>query len=243
MTRRVFLSDVHLEEPGTQSFLTLRRCLLAEAQWADEIFILGDLCETWIGDDDDAPLVSALADVLGAAAATVRLGFVAGNRDFLLGDDFARRTGMELVSDPMRLSDGVCIGHGDTLCTDDEPYQAMRTVVRSAQWRKDTLAKSLDERRAMGATLRAQSKEANANKTDNIMDTNAAAVDTLMKAHDAHTLIHGHTHRPGVHECAMGKRWVLGAWERCGWLVRQDADAIQLECFSLKSAYPGSGPL
>jgi len=198
MTLRLYVSDVHLEPGDTPedhrrllAFCNLLRA--AQAAKVDEIYVLGDLCEMWIGDDDD--------------------------------------TGLTLLADPCRLADGTLLAHGDSLCTDDNDYQQMRSLLRSSEWQADILSKSLDERRAFGAALRAQSVAANANKASNIMDVNAQAVIALVDQNDTALLIHGHTHRPGNHQVSADcQRFVLGAWERCGWWALQRDHVVALRC-------------
>ncbi len=237
MTRRVFISDLHLESVQDLRFLRFRECVEAESQWADEIFVLGDLFEMWIGDDDDDELASKACDALKEASANTLVYVMHGNRDFLAGDGFAERTGAQLIDDPYVTDDNVLLAHGDALCTDDQEYQRLRTLLRSTAWQAETLAKSLQERRAFGEEMREASRATNANKADNIMDVNAAAVSQLLSDTSATVMIHGHTHRPGVHRSATATRYVLGAWERCGWLVRQHAAEFALECFGLGYPY------
>ena len=236
MTLRLYVSDVHLEPGDTPedqrrllAFCNLLRA--AQAAEVNEIYVLGDLCEMWIGDDDDSALVSKLAALFQELTPTVALHFLPGNRDFLLGQAFADRTGLTLLADPCRLADGTLLAHGDSLCTDDNDYQQMRSLLRSSDWQADILSKSLDERRAFGAALRAQSVAANANKASNIMDVNAQAVIALVDQHDTALLIHGHTHRPGNHQVSADcERFVLGAWERCGWWALQRDHVVALRC-------------
>ncbi|MEM7200235.1 MAG: UDP-2,3-diacylglucosamine diphosphatase [Planctomycetota bacterium] len=222
--QRWFASDVHLDDGAehelrTAAFLGwLRRA----ARSADEIYLLGDLFEMWIGDDDDAPLARRARAALSEASATARISFLVGNRDFLVGDTFARGTGIELLGDVARLEDGTLVCHGDTLCTDDAAYQQLRTVLHSPEWRRETLAKPIAERRAMGDALRAASREANAFKADNIMDVNAATVSTTCATHAVRVLVHGHTHRPGIERSSDWDRYTLGAWERCGWWLESE---------------------
>ena len=236
MTLRLYVSDVHLlpgDTPEDARRLRAFTNLLRAAPDAeiDEIYVLGDLCEMWIGDDDDSPLVSTLTTLFQDLKARVALHFLPGNRDFLLGQAFADRSGLEILSDPYLLTDGTLLSHGDSLCTDDTDYQQLRTLLRSSDWQADILSKSLEERRAFGASLRAQSKAANANKASNIMDVNVQAVHELIVEYNAPLLIHGHTHRPGIHPATpAGQRLVLGAWERCGWWALQRDDQIELRC-------------
>ena len=235
--RRVFLSDLHLETPDDDRFARFAECLRRESRWSDEIYVLGDLFEAWIGDDDDSDLAVAACATLLEAAAHARVMFLPGNRDFLCGDGFAERAGVVLINDPHETGDGVLLTHGDALCTADSGYIAFRDTVRSAAWRRDMLAKPLQERQRIGAEMRAASVSANANKADNILDVTSAAVTGLLNSRPARALVHGHTHRPAVHRSAATKRYVLGAWERCGWLLRQSDDRFDLECFPLALPY------
>ena len=227
MSKRLYVSDLHLESAESPQFRGLDWLLANHRE--HELYLLGDIVELWIGDDDDAPLAQALRRLLRARRSAVYL--MHGNRDFLFGEPFCSETGATLLADPHRLDDGTLLSHGDGLCTDDTAYQQFRAMVRSTAWQQDILARSIEERRAFGQALRQQSRQTNANKAANIMDVNAAAVADLMQQHQARRLVHGHTHRPGVH--ADEHRYVLGAWERCGWYIEQDGDALALRCFSL----------
>ena len=231
---RLFLSDLHLEDPRGRHFETFARLLESQGPGLDEIYLLGDLCEVWIGDDDDGPLARALIEVLAAVSARTRVFVMPGNRDFLFGSGFERATGTRLIPDPYPLGNGVLLSHGDAFCVDDQAYQQLRSLLRSPDWQRDILHRPLEERRALAAAMRAQSAATNANKAENIMDVSASEIAAVMSANQAHVLIHGHTHRPGVHRHPWGRRYVLGAWERCGWAVREDADGnLRLKCFPL----------
>jgi UDP-2,3-diacylglucosamine hydrolase len=232
--KRLFASDLHLEDPQGRLFRGFER-LLAESD-ADEIYLLGDLCEVWIGDDDDGPLARRFVSALAAAARHADVHVMPGNRDFLFGERFAAEAGVKLLEDPVRLDDGLLLAHGDAFCVDDEEYQAARLVLRSAAWQADVLSRPLDERRALAAGMREESRRTSANKADNIMDVSDAEVARVMAQHDAHTLIHGHTHRPAVHREPWGTRYVLGAWERCGWYLRQADGSFELTCVPLPAA-------
>jgi UDP-2,3-diacylglucosamine hydrolase len=220
--RRLFLSDLHLADPEGPQFRTLRAVLETARGTVDELYILGDLCEVWVGDDDDGPLTRALVDLLRSASAHMHVAVMAGNRDFLFGAEFAAVTGARLIEDPLVLPGGILLAHGDAFCIDDAPYQAMRRVVRSAEWQRDILARPLAERRALARAMRAASSATNANKAENIMDVNAGAVARAVAERDCRLLVHGHTHRPGIHTADWGRRYVLGAWDHCAWLLHQD---------------------
>ena len=237
---RVFISDLHLDAPTAPVFERFVDCLAGEAKYADEIYILGDLVEMWVGDDDDGATALALRKCLQSVTSQCPVFLMHGNRDFMFGPVFAEQTGVTLLEDPYLTDDGVLLSHGDLLCTDDAEYQAMRKMFRSAQWQAHTLSKSLDERKAFGQELRLQSLGTNANKPSNIMDVNSGATRALLEQHGTNQLIHGHTHRPGMHRTNDTRRIVLGAWQRCGWLCRQLDDRFSLECFPLARRY-GSG--
>lgn len=231
MTRRLYLSDLHLEDTDDR-YAAFDGLLQRTAAEVDEIYLLGDICEIWIGDDDDTPLVDALAASCVQAARHAALFFMPGNRDFLLGERFAERAHLTRLPDPFRLDDATLLSHGDGLCTDDHAYQQLRAVMRAPEWQAEMLTKPLAERRAFGQALRERSRTENANKAANIMDVNPQATHSLMAEQQATLLIHGHTHRPGMHSLAPdpsspmpqvpATRIVLGAWERCGWWLIQD---------------------
>lgn len=217
----LFISDLHLSphEPGTvRLFLDF---LAGPARAAERLTILGDLFDYWAGDDDladpfNARIVAALRKLSDSG---VRLEFMAGNRDFLIGDDFAAAAGLTLLPDPVVRDIGgvkTLLTHGDALCTDDSNYQRFRTQVRDPSWRTAFLAKPLVERKREIEALRARSEAEKKVKPMAIMDVNASAVVAALAEHGAQAMIHGHTHRQGKHEhFVAGKpcpRWVLGDW-------------------------------
>ena len=200
----LFIADLHLcvEEPAiTAGFL---RFLAGEARKADALYILGDLFEAWIGDDDPNPLHRQMAAAIKAVSDSgVPCYFIHGNRDFLLGKRFARESGMTLLPEEKVLElygRRVLIMHGDTLCTDDAGYQAFRAKVHKPWLQMLFLALPLFVRKRIAARMRANSKEANSSKSLAIMDVNQNAVVSAMEKHQVQWLIHGHTHRPAVHE-------------------------------------------
>lgn len=216
----LFISDLHLDESRPQIVELFEQFLRGEARSAAGLYILGDLFESWIGDDDDRPLAGTVATALhGLVTHGVPIFFIHGNRDFLLGGDYARRAGMTLLDDPQVIDlDGerVLIMHGDTLCTDDVEYQKFRTLVRDARWQQQFLARPLSERRAFAAQARGESRKHTAAAKPEIMDVNPAAVVATMHTHGVRRLIHGHTHRPGLHRLGVDRqaaeRIVLGDW-------------------------------
>ncbi|WP_177334377.1 UDP-2,3-diacylglucosamine diphosphatase [Klebsiella variicola] len=232
----LFIADLHLqtEEPAiTAGFL---RFLQGEARQADALYILGDLFEAWIGDDDPNPLHQQIASAIKAVVdAGVPCYFIHGNRDFLVGQRFARQSGMLLLAEEERLDlygREVLIMHGDTLCTDDPGYLAFRAKVHTPWLQRLFLALPLLIRRRIAARMRADSKAANSSKSMDIMDVNPQAVVDVMERHHVQWLIHGHTHRPAVHELqANGQpawRVVLGAWHSEGSMVKVTPDDVEL---------------
>ena len=233
----LFISDLHLdsERPaGVQQFL---RFLEHDAANAGALYILGDLFEAWIGDDDthpgNGPVIEALADL---KLRGVPCFFMHGNRDFLVGKRFAAATGCQLLEEHevVELEGArVLLTHGDLLCTDDEPYMALRTTVRDPDWQRDFLAKPVEERRMIADDLRDRSQQAIAEKPPEIMDVNQETIERTMRAHGVRILLHGHTHRPGVHHFDLdgteATRIVLGAWYEQGSVVRWGADGFRLE--------------
>ncbi len=236
--RRLFISDLHLETPTSPQFLRFAECLAAESRRVDEIYVLGDLVEMWIGDDDDNALAIALTSTLQLACKQCRIYLMHGNRDFLFGKQFANQTGVTIIDELHEPEAGLLLSHGDQLCTDDSDYQTLRAQLRGQKWQSEFLAKPLSERRAFGNALRQRSRHENANKAEAIMDANPYAIEQLMTTHKTQTLIHGHTHRPGLDTRSSGQqRIVLGAWEVCGWLCRQQDGVFELACFSLAHRY------
>lgn len=235
--QRTFIADLHLDGVEDRRFARFTECLSAEARWAHEIFILGDLFEAWLGDDDQGELAERACTALRGASTSAKVYFMPGNRDFLCGAGFAQRSGATIIADPFLTDDNLVLGHGDALCTNDEAYQRLRGQVRTPRWQKDILARPLKERRELAGGLRRASDAGKANKAEAIMDVAADAVDGLLKNSKARILIHGHTHRPGVHRTAGNIRYVLGDWMHCGWLLRQTGRVLQLECFSLAAPY------
>ena len=235
----LFIADLHLqtEEPAiTAGFL---RFLAGEARRADALYILGDLFEAWIGDDDPNPLHQQIARAIKALVDSgVPCYFIHGNRDFLLGKRFARESGMTLLPEEQRLElygRPLLILHGDTLCIDDAGYQAFRAKVHTPWIQKLFLALPLFIRQKIAARMRADSKAANSHKSMEIMDVNPQAVVNVMEKYHVQWLIHGHTHRPDVHTLtANGEpayRVVLGAWHTEGSMVKVSEKDVELIAF------------
>ncbi|WNJ80812.1 UDP-2,3-diacylglucosamine diphosphatase [Cedecea neteri] len=232
----LFIADLHLcpEEPAiTAGFL---RFLSGEARQADALYILGDLFEAWIGDDAPEPLYQQIAAAIKAVVdAGIPCYFIHGNRDFLLGKRYAKASGMTLLPEE-KLIDvygrKILIMHGDTLCTDDEGYQAFRRKVHQPWLQKLYLALPLFIRQRIADRMRADSQAANNMKSLEIMDVNPQAVVDTLTRHNVQCLIHGHTHRPAIHELeANGQpafRCVLGAWHKEGSMIKVTPENVEL---------------
>ncbi|QDZ28162.1 UDP-2,3-diacylglucosamine diphosphatase [Noviherbaspirillum sp. UKPF54] len=240
----LFVSDVHLQASlprTTQAFLDF---LKRDAANVQQLYLLGDLFEYWAGDDDlDSSYNRQIVDVLRAVSdAGVQIFWIAGNRDFLAGAEFASATGAMPLPDPAVVTISgrrIVLTHGDALCTDDHDYMAFRNQVRQQAWQKQFLAMPLAQRKAIIEGLRTGSREAQRGKSYDIMDVNPAATSALFEATGTTVMIHGHTHRPACHEySANGQkrlRYVLPDWDceapqtRGGWLAL-NADGSMTQC-------------
>ncbi|NCT68288.1 MAG: UDP-2,3-diacylglucosamine diphosphatase [Rhodanobacteraceae bacterium] len=233
----LFISDLHLDASRPHITRLFVDFVHGEAAQASALYILGDLFEAWIGDDaaDDT------ADAVAAALARlherrVPCFFIHGNRDFLLGDAWARRARLTLLPDPCVVTlegERTLLMHGDTLCTDDAPYQAFRAQSRAPAWQRGFLARPLAERQAFAAQARAESARYTRTVDDAITDVNADAVQAALRRHGVTRLIHGHTHRPAVHALELcnrpAERIVLGDWYEQGSVLRVDASGARLD--------------
>ena len=237
MTYSLLISDLHLDPARPEHLAALETLLDNHAGKADRLYVLGDLFEAWIGDDDDSPFNRQAIDAFRRFSdAGSELFFTHGNRDFLLGDKFADDCGGVLL-DEGTVADlygtRALLMHGDSLCTEDHAYQQFRAMARDPQWQQGMLTKPLEERRALAQGMRMQSQGNNANKPENIMDVTPAEVVRVMEDAGVRHLIHGHTHRPAVHDVDLkdgtGTRWVLGDWGELGWWIVADSDGLRLE--------------
>ncbi|MBL4834054.1 MAG: UDP-2,3-diacylglucosamine diphosphatase [Pseudomonas sp.] len=240
--RYLFISDLHLqpERPDiTRAFL---HCLESRAREADELYILGDFFEVWLGDDEQSPLATEVINSLAKLSAHgTRVYLMHGNRDFLLGKRFCRAAGCTLLPDPhiVQLNgERVLLMHGDSLCTDDLGYMRMRRMLRNPLSLFILRNLSLNQRRKIGRKLRNESREQTRQKPSDITDVNLGEVAETMRKHGVRRLIHGHTHRPAVHQLVISgepaQRIVLGDWDRAGWFLLVDENGYQLESFPLE---------
>lgn len=227
IARYLFVSDVHLDASAPEAqrqFLDFLRTQVASPATAHALYILGDLFESWVGDDDLADdrsaVIAALRQLTHDGVACFLLH---GNRDFLLGQDFCRQTGSQLLPDPVVAEIGgerVLLTHGDAFCTDDHAYQELRSMVRTPALQRRFLNLPLSDRQMLANEIRAGSRAHITRTIPKIMDVNPAAVNAAFEAARVRRIIHGHTHRPAVHDALVGghpvQRIVLGAWYEQG---------------------------
>ena len=239
MQRDLLISDLHLSDERPSITDRFVEFLGREATGSSGLYILGDLFDYWVGDDelnveDGDPLARRVASALEALARGGTPVYVMqGNRDFLLGSRFLSACGAFPLADPTVTEIGgvkSLLMHGDTLCTDDRDYMAWRITAHSPSWQAEFLAAPIGERRARSRALRAESEARKRTKSAEIMDVNQRAVADAIRRHGVTRLIHGHTHRPGRHELNLEgrrcERWVLPAWfEGGGYLRAEDGEA------------------
>ena len=218
-----FISDLHLDDARKDIKKTFFKFLDEEAPKFDNLYILGDLFEVWVGDDFQDTLSVEVIKRLKAFSQTGRkIYFMHGNRDFLLGQKFVESCGGEIISDPyvFKLKDKkVMLSHGDIFCIDDLDYQNFKNTVRSEKWKTNFLSKDLSERKAIAKKLREESAQKNLEKKAFLMDVNKDEVNRVAQKYDIDILIHGHVHRPKTHIEAYGKRIVLGDWDKKYWFI------------------------
>ncbi len=241
----LFISDLHLDvhRPDiTSGFLDF---LAGEARTAAALYILGDLFESWIGDDDaDTAQRTVMTALRRLHEAGTALFVMQGNRDFLLGSGFSAAAGARLLPDPVTITlygERVLVMHGDALCTDDRAYQRLRATVRDGDWQRRFLALSIANRRALAAAARDGSKAHTTRVAPMITDVSPDSVATVLRQSGTTTLLHGHTHRPGIHALEVDgracTRIVLGDWYTQGSVLRWSASG-----YELASLPRGGGP-
>jgi UDP-2,3-diacylglucosamine hydrolase len=232
----LFISDLHIDSHSPaviEQFLTL---LSQEGQNAEALYILGDLFESYIGDDAADPAQrAAMAGIQALTGTGVPCFVMQGNRDFLLGEAFCRRTGARLLEDPVIVTlygEAVLVMHGDALCTDDAAYQRLRATVRDRGWQKQFRRLSMKARRALAGAARAGSQAHTAAASPVITDVNPDSVAAVLRASGVATLLHGHTHRPAIHPLEVDgracTRIVLGDWHTQGSVLRWDRSGPEL---------------
>ncbi len=232
MSKTLFISDLHLQDSEPALTAALFKWLHKQVDDScDALYILGDLFEYWLGDDDDQPLALDVCAAFRTAATRCPVFIMHGNRDFLLGEDFCQRSGAQLLPDPTTITlygKHALLMHGDSLCIDDSDYQQLRAHLRAPVTQADLLAKPLHERRQIADQLRSMSKQAMSNKAEDIMDVNGDEVERQMRAHGVQWLIHGHTHRPKVHPLGPRRRMVLGDWGAQLWYLQVTPSGAEL---------------
>ncbi len=236
----LFMSDLHLDASRPDIADQFLAFLQAEAAHSDALYILGDLFESWIGDDDPnehyAWVKQSLQQLTKQA---VPIYFMHGNRDFMIGDDFASECGVTLLADPHIAEfwgEKVLLSHGDIYCTDDHDYQAVRRMTRDPEWQAMMRSKPIEERLQFAARARKESLARGEQIDDAIMDVNQEAIEKALRDAGVSTILHGHTHRPGVHEFDLdgssARRIVLGDWFEQGSVLRWDEQGPVLSALS-----------
>ena len=232
-----FISDIHLSEDSPHLTNAFKTFLNESKESCTHLFILGDLFEIWIGDDDDSAFNQEIKKILTDFTSDgPETFFMHGNRDFLVGEAFAKETGITILPDPFNLeinNQKVILSHGDFLCTDDKDYIDFRNQVRDQDWQNNFLKKTINERKQIAATLRTDSKEATLKKSDEITDVNNQSVEDFINEHQPDLFIHGHTHRPNIHDVGVSKRIVLGDWGEQGWLLSINDKEFNLIKFNI----------
>lgn len=241
----LFISDLHLEDTRpdlNRAFLAFSR---KHAEQAEALYIMGDLFNVWVGDDDNSASAHLVAHELARLSAKgVNVYLQHGNRDFLIGERYAAACKAELIPDQLVINpygQPILLMHGDQLCLGDEAYLQFRNMVRDPAVQQDFLQKPREEREMMAADMRKRSNEANRVKAADIMDVTPSAVTESMADHQVDLLIHGHTHRPAVHTLNdQQTRIVLGDWDKDYWFVRLEPDN-QFELIKESAALPKPG--
>lgn len=236
----LFISDLHLEANRPDIADQFLRFLETEALHAERLYILGDLFESWVGDDDPNEHYGWIKQALRKLTRRdVPVFFMHGNRDFMIGKAFAEETGVTVIEDPSIIEiygNSVLLSHGDAYCTDDVEYQGMREMSRDPEWQAMMLGKSLEERLLFAAQARATSKASSSSINEDITDVNTDAIDEALRAAGVYIMVHGHTHRPAVHDFVVdgqpARRIVLGDWYDQGSVIRWDENGPVLASMS-----------
>ena len=242
--RTLVISDLHLDASEPAAGAQFIDFLAERAGTAEALYILGDLFEAWVGDDDSEPyrdrICAALANLSERGVACYVMH---GNRDFLFQSGFARRSGARLIADPIIVDlygEQALITHGDALCTADRSYQLLRGVVRDAHWQQRFLHLPLALRRSLAEQARHGSQRHTQRTARQIMDADQAAVVAAMRACGVRTLLHGHTHRPAVHDFELdgrpARRIVLGAWHDHGSVLAWGPEGFRLEALPRRTS-------
>lgn len=231
--KRIFISDLHLDDDRKDLTAAFTQFLSEHCQIIDELYILGDFFELWLGDDHQSPLNNEVIDALSGLPCDVLI--MHGNRDFLIGHAFCNAAGATLLPDPYPITLGdqpALLMHGDSLCTMDEEYMEARTLLRSNAFQRDFLAKQIQERKIIAEQIRGKSQKVSREKAEDIMDVTPEEVIEVMNQAKTSILIHGHTHRPAIHEIDLkigpGTRYVLGDWHTSTQFLRANGSDMEL---------------
>ena len=242
MVTSLFISDLHLHPGRPESLRLFKNFIATKAVNADQLFILGDLFEYWLGDDasEHCGYQDVVETLSTLASHNTKVFFMHGNRDFLVGSRFASATGGYLLPDPTSFNLGgedVLLMHGDSLCTDDIEHQKFRELTHSHEWQVKILSQSIAEREELARQLRINSNKGNAEKPEAIMDVNQDTVEQIMQENRIRILIHGHTHRMAIHNFQVADKWlhriVLGDWYKTGSYLVHDQQGFRM------LSYPG----
>jgi UDP-2,3-diacylglucosamine hydrolase len=230
---RIFISDLHLDANREHLTLAFTQFLSERCQAIDELYILGDFFELWLGDDDHSVLNRGVIEALSSLPCDVFI--MHGNRDFLIGEAFCDAAGAKMLPDPHPIILGnqpALLMHGDSLCTRDEEYMKARNLLRSAAFQRDFLSKQMPERKILAEQIRGKSQKVSREKAEEIMDVTPEEVIKVMAQAKASVLVHGHTHRPAVHEVDLhfgaGTRYVLGDWHTSMQFLKATDSDLQL---------------
>ena len=233
--KTIFISDLHLDHKRPKVINSFIEFITNSKQSMERLYILGDFVESWVGDDDPAIGTRSAFEAIRTISDRVDVFFMHGNRDFMISKKVCERYGMTLINEPTQLDlyqRNILLMHGDTLCTDDVNYQKFRSMVRNKEWQNQMRMKPLEERLKIADQLRIQSKNATDTKKEIIMDVNKEEVVNCLSKSKADILIHGHTHRPKIHDLTIDrrkcKRIVLGDWEQKSYILELDKDQISL---------------
>ncbi|MDH5630176.1 MAG: UDP-2,3-diacylglucosamine diphosphatase [Gammaproteobacteria bacterium] len=234
------ISDLHLSEDQPHLFALFEHYMKTYAPASNQLFVLGDLFEVWIGDDHQSELNAKVIQLFADYSKNGELFFMHGNRDFLLGEQFAQQCGGQLVDEPHPINwheYQIAFMHGDSFCIDDQPYQDFRAKVRTSEWQQAFLSQSIEERLKIVNDLRQQSKAAQKEKSYEIMDVNQGAVEDFIKSNQCDYLIHGHTHRPFLHELNINgshhNRLVLSDWNDRGHFLEMISGQFNRHYFTI----------
>ena len=206
-----FISDLHLDKTRPEVNKYFINYLDNINKDVTDLYILGDLFEYWVGDDDPMDGLNAIRASISQLGAKINIWYMHGNRDFLISKKICSSLNMHFLEDPTVITKNgqrLLLLHGDTLCTDDNEYQKFRSLVRSDEWQKQMLSKSLKERLALAENLRKKSINANAYKNESIMDANINEVNTLIESYKPNIIVHGHTHRPNIHKHNLNQEYI-----------------------------------